>query len=75
MVPNDPATSSDYQIPPDLARVIRVWERLPKSTKKRIMTIIDCAKRIHGRRLPMAAYPKRSMTGPQIAFTVQGRLM
>jgi hypothetical protein len=43
MVPNDPAASSSPQIPPDLARVIRVWERLPKSTKKRIMTIIDCA--------------------------------
>ena len=43
MVPNDPAASSTPQIPPDLARAIRVWDRLPKSTKKRIMTIIDCA--------------------------------
>jgi hypothetical protein len=43
MVLNDPAASSTTQIPPDLARVIRVWEPLPKSTMKRIMTIISCA--------------------------------
>jgi hypothetical protein len=43
MVPNDPAAFSAPLIPPDLARVIEVWQRLPKSTKKRIMTIIDCA--------------------------------
>jgi len=43
MVPDDPTASSSLQIPPDLARVINVWERLPKSTKKRILTSIDCA--------------------------------
>jgi hypothetical protein len=43
MVPNDPVASSTPQIPPDLARVIDVWQRLPKSTKRRIITIVDCA--------------------------------
>jgi len=43
MVPMDPETSSGPPIPPNLARVIDVWKRLPKSTKKRIMTIFECA--------------------------------
>ena len=43
VVPNDPAASSNPQIPRDLAPVISVWQRLPARTKKRIMVIVDCA--------------------------------
>ena len=43
MVPDNLAASLGPEIPPDLARVIDVWQRLPKSTKKRIIVIVDCA--------------------------------
>jgi hypothetical protein len=42
-VPSPPGAVSGLQLPPDLARVVTAWDRLPQAIKAGILALVQAA--------------------------------
>jgi hypothetical protein len=47
VVPSPPGAISGQPFPPDLARVINAWDRLPEAIKAGVLALVNAAKAHH----------------------------